>query len=130
MKTMAPAAQPGLPARLWAWRVLPFVAALRLYKLLLSPLLPRLCRYEPTCSEYMLQAIRQRGVLRGVAMGVLRLLRCAPWGGCGYDPVEAFRWPWQRKNRAATQASGGSGPGQPGGEPAAHAEAGPCGHRH
>lgn len=130
MKSMAPAAQPGLPARLWAWRVLPFVAALWLYKRLLSPLLPRLCRYEPTCSEYMLQAIRQRGVLQGITMGTLRLLRCAPWGGCGYDPVEAFRWPWQRKDGTASQTTEDSESGPPREAPTAHAEAGACGHRH
>lgn len=98
---MTDTAQPGFIARVWAWRVLPFVFLLRAYKLVLSPLLPRLCRYEPTCSEYMLQAIRSRGIFQGILIGALRLLRCAPWGGCGYDPVEAFRWPWQK--RAAVQ---------------------------
>ncbi|MCC6575017.1 MAG: membrane protein insertion efficiency factor YidD [Planctomycetes bacterium] len=106
-------AQPGLIARVWSWRVAPFIFALRVYKRVLSPLLPRLCRYEPTCSEYMLDAIRQRGILQGLAIGTLRLLRCAPWGGCGYDPVEAFRWPWQKRTPAPTDA------------PAA-----PCDHQH
>ncbi len=63
------------------------VAALKGYKLLLSPLLPSACRYRPTCSEYMLEAIEQYGVLRGVWLGLKRLGRCHPFHQGGYDPV-------------------------------------------
>jgi putative membrane protein insertion efficiency factor len=62
-------------------------AALRGYKLFLSPLLPSACRYRPTCSEYMLGAVEQYGVLRGVWLGLKRLGRCHPFHEGGYDPV-------------------------------------------
>lgn len=44
------------------------------------------CRYEPSCSEYMIQAVRLHGPVRGAWMGVKRIGRCHPWGGGGYDP--------------------------------------------
>lgn len=59
----------------------------RIYQLLISPLLPPACRYTPSCSAYMIQAVQKRGMIRGVLLGIRRLLRCAPWGGHGYDPV-------------------------------------------
>ncbi|MBV9403087.1 MAG: membrane protein insertion efficiency factor YidD [Candidatus Eremiobacteraeota bacterium] len=63
------------------------VALLRLYKALISPLLPAACRYEPTCSQYAAQAIAKHGAIRGVSLAVCRLLRCHPWGSSGLDPV-------------------------------------------
>jgi uncharacterized protein len=63
------------------------IAVLKGYKLLLSPLLPSACRYRPTCSEYMLDAVEQYGVLRGVWLGLKRLGRCHPFHQGGYDPV-------------------------------------------
>lgn len=45
------------------------------------------CRYNPTCSEYMKIAIEEYGTLKGCFLGIKRILRCNPWGGCGYDPV-------------------------------------------
>lgn len=63
------------------------VSVLKGYKLLLSPLLPSACRYRPTCSEYMLDAVEQYGVLRGVWLGLKRLGRCHPFHQGGYDPV-------------------------------------------
>ena len=63
------------------------VAALRGYKLFVSPLLPSACRFRPTCSEYMLEAVVQHGVLRGVWLGLKRLGRCHPFHEGGYDPV-------------------------------------------
>lgn len=60
---------------------------LLLYKKAISPYLPHACRYTPTCSEYMLQAIQEHGILKGILLGIKRLLRCHPWGGSGYDPV-------------------------------------------
>jgi hypothetical protein len=62
-------------------------AALRGYKLLISPLLPSACRFYPTCSEYMLQAVAKYGVLKGTWLGVKRLGRCHPFHAGGYDPV-------------------------------------------
>jgi putative membrane protein insertion efficiency factor len=60
---------------------------LRGYKRFVSPLLPSACRFYPTCSEYMLDAVEKYGVLRGVWMGVCRIGRCHPFHSGGYDPV-------------------------------------------
>ena len=63
------------------------------YKLLISPLFTivggpgSVCRFDPTCSEYMVQAIEQHGCARGFWLGTRRLCRCHPWGGEGFDPV-------------------------------------------
>ncbi|MFZ9942977.1 MAG: membrane protein insertion efficiency factor YidD [Bacteroidia bacterium] len=62
-------------------------APIRLYRKILSPLLPPSCRYVPTCSEYGLQAIQKHGPLRGGWLTVKRILSCNPWGGHGHDPV-------------------------------------------
>ncbi|NPV04105.1 MAG: membrane protein insertion efficiency factor YidD [Syntrophaceae bacterium] len=64
-----------------------FIALIRAYQVIVSPILPRCCRFYPTCSEYTLQAIRLHGPLRGVLLGVRRLLRCHPFHPGGYDPV-------------------------------------------
>lgn len=63
------------------------IAALELYKRWISPALPSACRYRPTCSEYMMEAVAKYGVIRGVWLGTLRLLRCHPFHAGGYDPV-------------------------------------------
>jgi len=60
---------------------------LRLYKVAVSPFLPSACRYYPSCSEYMGQAVEKYGVARGVWMGVKRLSRCHPFHAGGLDPV-------------------------------------------
>lgn len=59
----------------------------RFYRASVSPLLPASCRYEPSCSQYALDALAQRGPFVGAWLGVRRILRCHPFGGCGYDPV-------------------------------------------
>jgi uncharacterized protein len=61
--------------------------ALRAYKLTLSPLIGRQCRFLPTCSEYAADALISHGPWRGSALAARRLCRCHPWGGSGYDPV-------------------------------------------
>jgi uncharacterized protein len=61
--------------------------ALRLYKYYVSPLLPSACRYHPTCSEYMRQAVEKHGAGRGVWMGLKRVARCHPFHSGGLDPV-------------------------------------------
>lgn len=60
---------------------------IRFYRLAISPVLPKSCRFTPTCSEYALQAIRKHGPLKGFWLTVRRIGRCHPWGGSGYDPV-------------------------------------------
>lgn len=63
------------------------LASLRFYKRFVSPLLPPMCRFEPTCSIYMMQAIEKHGTLRGVWLGLRRLGRCHPFNPGGWDPV-------------------------------------------
>lgn len=63
------------------------IVPIRLYQLLVSPLLPPACRYHPSCSHYAVDALRKHGALKGCWIAAKRLLRCAPWGGTGYDPV-------------------------------------------
>ncbi len=66
-------------------------APILLYQRVISPGLPRRCRYEPTCSRYALQALSEYGILRGLVLAVWRLLRCNPWSRGGYDPVGGQR---------------------------------------
>ncbi len=60
-------------AKLWQWGP--------------SRILPPSCRYSPSCSNYMIEAVQTFGAIKGGWLGIKRLLRCHPWGGCGYDPV-------------------------------------------
>jgi putative membrane protein insertion efficiency factor len=76
------------------------VAPIRGYQRLISPALPRRCKYHPTCSAYAVQAIRSYGILRGSVLAAWRLLRCNPFSHGGYDPVSAQTL--FRGNRAAT----------------------------
>jgi uncharacterized protein len=62
-------------------------APIVLYQRVISPLIPRRCRYEPTCSRYAIDAVREFGILRGLVLAGWRLLRCNPWSHGGYDPV-------------------------------------------
>lgn len=62
------------------------IAGVRCYQYGVRPLLPPLCRFEPSCSEYFIQAVEKYGPLRGACKGAWRICRCHPWGGCGYDP--------------------------------------------
>jgi len=64
------------------------IACIRLYQRLISPLLPPVCRFTPSCSHYMIEAIRKKGLSRGTLKGVGRILRCNPFVPGGYDPVE------------------------------------------
>jgi putative membrane protein insertion efficiency factor len=77
---------------------------IRLYQWGISPMLSLFagvgskCRFEPTCSQYCLEAVETHGA-RGLLLAVRRILRCHPWGGCGYDPVP----PAAQSRRAASR---------------------------
>jgi hypothetical protein len=66
----------------------PLIGLVRIYQLFLSPLFPRSCRFYPSCSEYMITAIRMYGPFIGMLKGCARLLRCHPFHPGGYDPVK------------------------------------------
>ena len=63
------------------------IALVRAYQWAISPWLGPRCRFDPTCSHYMITAVERFGALRGGWLGLKRILRCHPWGGTGYDPV-------------------------------------------
>lgn len=65
-----------------------FVALIRGYQKYISPLIPPSCRFQPTCSQYAIEAIQKYGVLKGGCMAFWRILRCNPFGKGGYDPVK------------------------------------------
>jgi putative membrane protein insertion efficiency factor len=67
------------------------IAPIRLYQRIVSPALPRRCKYEPTCSAYAAEALRTHGPLRGMLLAAWRLLRCNPFSHGGYDPVSSQR---------------------------------------
>jgi uncharacterized protein len=64
-----------------------FIGLIQIYRRFVSPMLPPTCRYEPSCSLYTVQAIEKYGVLKGLFMGILRVLRCHPFARGGFDPV-------------------------------------------
>ncbi len=64
-----------------------FIIPIKLYQILLSPLLGQSCRYHPTCSQYTIEAIEKYGPIKGIWLGTKRIARCHPWGGSGHDPV-------------------------------------------
>ena len=62
------------------------ICGVRCYQLALRPLLPTVCRFEPSCSQYFILAVNKYGPLRGACKGVGRICRCNPWSRGGYDP--------------------------------------------
>ncbi len=64
-----------------------FILPVKLYQKVISPILGPTCRYTPTCSHYMIEAINEWGVFKGLYLGFRRIGRCHPWGGMGPDPV-------------------------------------------
>jgi putative membrane protein insertion efficiency factor len=63
------------------------IAVIKMYKYIISPILPMACRFTPTCSDYGIQAVRKHGAFKGTVLAMRRILRCNPWGGHGHDPV-------------------------------------------
>lgn len=64
-----------------------FILPVRAYQIILSPLLGKNCRFEPTCSQYMIEAIGEWGPFKGIWLGIKRISKCHPWGPHGHDPV-------------------------------------------
>ena len=65
----------------------PLIGLVKLYRVAISPWLGMNCRFQPTCSEYAIEALQRHGVFRGSWLAAKRIGRCHPWGGSGYDPV-------------------------------------------
>ncbi len=63
------------------------IIPVKIYQWIISPALPRTCRYVPSCSEYAIEALKIHGPLKGLIIGTKRILSCHPWGGEGMDPV-------------------------------------------
>ncbi|WP_448586051.1 membrane protein insertion efficiency factor YidD [Thermaurantiacus sp.] len=78
--------RPSLPARL-------LVGLARAWQLSFSAVLPPSCRFQPSCSAYLITAVHLHGAARGLWLGLARIARCHPWGGHGFDPVPAPRSP-------------------------------------
>lgn len=72
------------PGNVFAW---PLIKLVRFYQVAISPWLGNNCRFDPTCSNYAIEALQAYGPLRGTWLAMKRMGRCHPWGGSGYDPV-------------------------------------------
>lgn len=64
------------------------ISMLKFYSNYLSTMKLKTCRFEPTCSQYLTEAVNKKGVIKGITQGIRRILRCRPFGPYGYDPVE------------------------------------------
>ena len=64
------------------------ISLINLYKYLISPLLGNNCRFLPTCSEYAKEAIIKFGLIKGISLGLKRIIKCHPWGKSGHDPIK------------------------------------------
>ena len=67
--------------------IFPFIVIIRFYQIVISPLTPAACRFEPTCSSYSKEALEKHGILKGSWLAIKRIASCHPWGRSGYDPV-------------------------------------------
>lgn len=67
--------------------IAPFIFIVKVYQILISPLIPATCRFQPTCSHYTVEALQKHGLLRGGRLALKRIFSCHPWGKSGYDPV-------------------------------------------
>ena len=73
----------------WFFQILalPFIGLIKIYQLIISPIMGPKCRFTPTCSHYAAEALKKHGVFKGIWLSIKRISRCHPWGGQGYDPV-------------------------------------------
>ncbi|MFY8004032.1 MAG: membrane protein insertion efficiency factor YidD [Chitinophagaceae bacterium] len=71
-----------------SWLILPFLALIKLYQYIISPILGgNKCRFTPTCSTYAVQALQKYGLIKGTWLAIKRISKCHPWGGHGIDEV-------------------------------------------
>jgi putative membrane protein insertion efficiency factor len=66
---------------------IPFVLIIKLYQVVISPLIGPKCRYTPSCSTYGVEAFKKHGIFKGGWLTIKRIIKCNPWGGHGHDPV-------------------------------------------
>ena len=69
-----------------------FIYLIKLYQFTISPLLGTNCRFVPSCSNYAIQSIEEKGVFKGIYFSLRRVLKCHPFGGSGYDPVNKNKY--------------------------------------
>lgn len=72
------------------------ILPVKFYQFAISPYLPSKCRHVPTCSQYTIEALKVHGPVKGLLLGIYRILRCNPWGTSGYDPVPP-KGNWRKK---------------------------------
>ncbi len=105
----ATAAIRRLLREVWWSRLWLVIGPVRLYQLIRSiplwPLNAPVCRFEPTCSQYMIDAVVCHGLIKGMIAGWWRILRCNPFGKTGDDPAESFRFLWEANRKAQASAS-------------------------
>ena len=65
----------------------PLILLIRVYQLIVSPMLGSNCRFMPTCSEYALESLKTYGLIKGTYLTIKRIGKCHPWGSNGYDPI-------------------------------------------
>jgi putative membrane protein insertion efficiency factor len=65
----------------------PFIFLVRVFQVVISPLTPATCRFEPTCSHFTVEALKKHGLFKGGWLAIKRISSCHPWGKSGYDPV-------------------------------------------
>ena len=67
--------------------IFPLLIIIKVYQLIISPILRSNCRFLPTCSEYAIESLKSHGLIKGSILTIKRIGRCHPWGDHGYDPI-------------------------------------------
>ncbi|ROR72934.1 membrane protein insertion efficiency factor YidD [Bogoriella caseilytica] len=105
-----PASPPEKPRNPLVWLL---IAPVTVYRTVISPWLPRTCRYYPSCSTYAIGALRRHGFFKGLTLAVWRILRCNPWSLGGVDMVpEVGRWRPEPYHRPHEEHQAGDGEGR------------------
>lgn len=93
----------NIVAKLWKYFILSisflFILPIRIYQFAISPYIPRSCRHTPTCSQYAIEALKVHGPIKGLYLGIHRIIRCHPWGTSGYDPVPPKGNPLRKRRK-------------------------------